>query len=73
MAEITQTISSLPVVEGRYGSDFIQQADAFLNTLPNWSPQLNYFARQANDLRNEVNGFRSTTYNYMTTTKQKII
>jgi len=69
MAKITQAISSLPVVEGRYGSDFIQQADAFLNTLPHWSPQLNQFAHQANNLRDEVNDFRNTTYDYMTTTK----
>jgi hypothetical protein len=45
---ITQTISTLPVVVGRYDADFIDTADKFLNTLPGWANELNTFITQFN-------------------------
>jgi len=45
---LVQTISPLPIVAGRYDTDFIDTADKFLNTLPNWAGELNSFIAQMN-------------------------
>ena len=64
MAEITTKITPLPVVAGRFDTDFIETADKFLNQLPDMATQMNNFANQANSLKDEVNTFRNQTQDY---------
>ena len=61
---ITQKITNLPVVAGRYDNDFVQTADTFLSQLPDFCTELNTYAPEANSLANEVNDIRDETKNY---------
>lgn len=63
MAEITQTISSLPSAPNR-GVDsqtvFVDKAEALFDALIDEVSELNTFGSQANSLRAEVNGYATT-------------
>jgi len=52
---ITQTITPLPDVAGRFDADFIETADKFLNALPKNAEELNTFIAQFNELLKFVN------------------
>jgi len=64
MAEITTRISEVPVVAGRFDTNFIETAEKFLNTLPTWSSELNNFGRQANNVKDEMQILHNETLNY---------
>jgi hypothetical protein len=63
MAEIEQTITQLPVVAGRFDSDFIETADNFLNQLPGTCVELNNFALQTNAVAQYINELKEDTNN----------
>jgi ABC-type transporter Mla subunit MlaD len=61
---ITQKITKLPVVAGRYDNDFIQTADKFLKQLPTFCDEVNTAIKQINDTENKLNNIKDETNSY---------